>query len=716
MVRPLLAFMLAVAAPAAAETPPAAPPPAGMVTGRFIFPDRPVWVGEVFDLKFAWQVDWDLFRYLDGDLKWTEDPLATEGWTRDPQSPPASVGGKSIASLSFSTRAMALQPGSIRLNVARQRMQIVTGGYEEEGIRIANIGPIDARSAGATIHVRPLPPAPPNFSGAVGDFALRSTLDRKSGEVGKPIVWTVTLSGTGNWSAFGGVPARQLPRDFDMIGTPGQTAEKGGSLFEQSVTERITIVPHRPGVFSLGPVEMSVFDPGAGRYRVISAPAVTLDARPGAAASPPPAYEAEPDPTPPGETLPPPMPGIGHAWAPLSRLAWHAALSLPLSALGLLWLGLAVARARRADPDRAARRAYARLLRTIDALATASDPVQRRQLVRAWQREAGILLKVDHAAPAAGSFGGSDWATLWDEAERHLYGRDVALPADWQRRADAVLAGHDAPPRFDVRTVFAVRNLYPVAALMVALVLATPAPLPAAHPAPQGTVTPRDWIGHYNLARSEAAAKRWNAAAAQAGIAWVQRPRSAATTALWALAAREAGFGGRSTGGLPLPGEMRGQWAGLLPPLGWQAMALTGLSLAAAGFATLLLRRFGHLSRRTALPATIAGIAGILGVAAGLAGVDSYGPAAMAEAAIVWRQAPLRDLPVDMPDNEAAIILAPGTAGYLDRTFLGWVHLTLTDGRSGWLRRDDLLPLWQAVGLLEYCPHIDRRIRPVPMR
>jgi hypothetical protein len=138
MVRPLLAFMLAVAAPAAAETPPAAPPPAGVVTGRFALPDRPVWVGEVFDLKFAWQVDWDLFRYLDGDLEWTEDPLATEGWTRDPQSPPASVGGKSIASLSFSTRAMALQPGSIRLNVARQRMQIVTGGYEEEGIRIAN--------------------------------------------------------------------------------------------------------------------------------------------------------------------------------------------------------------------------------------------------------------------------------------------------------------------------------------------------------------------------------------------------------------------------------------------------------------------------------------------------------------------------------------------------------------------------------------------------
>ncbi|WP_404710430.1 hypothetical protein [Sphingomonas sp. MMS24-J13] len=374
MVRKLLALMLAIAAPPVAGTSPAAPPP-GVVTGGFSFPDRPIWAGEVFDLKFAWQVDWDLFRYLDGDLAWTADPLATEGWTRDPQTPPTSTSGKSIARLSFSTRAMALQPGSIRLKPARQQMQIVTGGYEEEGIRIANIGPIAARSAGATLMVRPLPPPPPDFSGAVGDFTLRSTLDGRSGEVGKPIVWTVTLAGTGNWSAFGGVPARQLPRDFDMVGTPGQSEGKSASLFDRSVAERITIVPRRPGAFSLGPVDMTVFDPVTGRYREISAPAIAVDVKRGGAASQPPAYEAEPDLTPPGEVLPPPLSGVGHAWAPLSRRMWHAGLALPFVALGLLWLGLAFDRARRSDPARTARRAHARLLRTIDALGAA--PIRR---------------------------------------------------------------------------------------------------------------------------------------------------------------------------------------------------------------------------------------------------------------------------------------------------------------------------------------------------
>ncbi|WP_404710429.1 hypothetical protein [Sphingomonas sp. MMS24-J13] len=306
-----------------------------------------------------------------------------------------------------------------------------------------------------------------------------------------------------------------------------------------------------------------------------------------------------------------------------------------------------------------------------------------------------MLLKVEHAAPSAAAFGHREWASLWDEAERHLYGRNVALPADWQARAATVLAAHDAPARFDVRTVFAMRNLYPAVALAIALLVASPAPLPAAHPTPHGSVMPRDWIGHYDLARREAAAKRWNPAAAQAGIAWVQHPRSAETTALWTLAAREAGFGGRSAGGLPLPMETRGRWASLLPPLAWQVMALAGLSLAAIAVAMMLLRRFGHVSRRPILPAAISGLAGVVAAAAGLSGVDGYGPPAMAEAAILWRQAPLRDLPVDMPGNEAAIMLAPGTAGYVDRTFLGWVHLTHADGHSGWLRREDLLSIWR---------------------
>lgn len=700
MVGRLAALMLALAAPVVvAQAQPGPPaPPAGAVAGSFRFPDRPIWAGEVFDLKLVWQVDWDLFRYIEADLSWTADPLITEGWTRDPQGQPRSAGGRSVADLPFSTRAMGLQPGSIRLKPARQQMQIVNGSYETSGVRIATIGAVSASSAGATVTVRPLPPAPPGFTGAVGDFTLGSTLDKKEGEVGKPIVWTVTLSGTGNWSGFDGVPSRQLQRAFDVVGMPRQTGEDGGSLFERTIAEEITIVPRTAGAFSLGPVEMTVFDPGDGRYRTITAPAIAIDVKPGASAGQPPAYEAEPDVPGSGGALPPILSGAAHVRAPLPLWAWRGVLALPLAVLGLLWLGLAANRAFRTDPDRASRRAHAGLIRTIAELATASGEACRRRLVRAWQRDTGARFNIGHAAPLAGMFDSADWARLWDEADRYLYAYDTPLPADWQARAETMLAGLERPPGFDGRSIFTARNLFPVAALLCAFLAISPASLSAMNgltSSPQHAVAPRDWVGHYNLGRKAAEAKQWNSAAAQAGIAWVQQPRLLETTRLWSLSAREAGFGGRAAGGLPLPDDAIARWASLLSPLGWQAVTMAGVLFAISGFGGLLLRRFGHVPRSAVSPVLIAAGLGALGIVAGVAGVHGYGPAAASDAAIVWRQVPLRDLPVETPDDEVAVILAPGTVGHMDRAYPGWIRFTRANGHSGWLRRDELLPLWQ---------------------
>lgn len=699
-----------LATPAFAQTPsaPATPPvalhgpavPKDVAAGRFVFPDKPVWAGQVFDLKLLWRVDWDQYRALEGDPVWKPDPLVAEAWTRDPPGVPSPEGGKTIATLTLSTRAMALQPGKIALKAPRQEMQVVNGGYETDGVKIVTIGDGVATGAAATLAVRPLPPAPASFTGAVGRFTLSSSLDGKGGEVGKPLVWSVTLSGTGNWAGFGGVPARALDRDFDMVGQPEQKEETGGSLLERTVTERIRIVPKKSGHYSLGPVEMSIFDPEAGRYVTVTAPAIALDVAPGPAGSAPPAYEAEPDPTPVGEALPPPLSGVGHAWEPLSITAWRIALALPLALLALLWLSLAIARARTADPERIARRAHVRLARTLAALAAETDEARRRALVRAWQKDAAVRLKLGLAAPAASAFDAVEWADLWDEAESHLYGRAVPLPQDWQARAQVALVTQGTPPRFDPRTIFAARNLYPVAALFVALILTAPAPLPAvtsATPAARIAAAPTDWIARYDLALDQAQAKHWGLAAAQAGIAWVQHPRSPEAALLWTRAAREAGFGGRPAGGLLLPEQGRGPFSGLLSPAGWQALTLSLLALATLGAVALLLRRFGHVPRATRLPAQIALAAGLIGAFVGAVGVDGYGPAAAADAAIVWRQVPLRDLPVDTPDDEAPIVLAPGTAGHVGRNFLGWVELRLPDGRSGWLRRSELLPLWQAL-------------------
>ncbi|WP_164157943.1 BatD family protein [Sandarakinorhabdus rubra] len=290
MVRRCLAMLLGLvqlaAAPALAAAP-VPPAPDTIVSGSFQLPDRQPWAGEVFTLGIVWRVDWDQFRYLDGDLAWKPDPLVTEGWTRLPLAPPLAQGGRTVADLAFTTRAIALTPGTVQLPPPARQMQIVTGSYETSGVTIATIGPVMATGAGARLAVRALPPAPAGFGGAVGDFTLKSALDVQGGEVGKPIVWTVTLSGTGNWMGFDGIPSRPLPRAFDLLGAPKRGNGAADSLFERTMTEAITIVPRTPGRFSLGPVDLVVFDPRAGAYRTVVAPAVEISIAPAARRSSP---------------------------------------------------------------------------------------------------------------------------------------------------------------------------------------------------------------------------------------------------------------------------------------------------------------------------------------------------------------------------------------------------------------------------------------------
>src|SRR6195256_4057203 len=59
---------------------------------------------------------------------------------------------------------------------------------------------ITLRSEPATLEVKPLPPnAPPNFSGAVGNFALTTEANPKSVQVGDPITLRSTIGGRGNF-------------------------------------------------------------------------------------------------------------------------------------------------------------------------------------------------------------------------------------------------------------------------------------------------------------------------------------------------------------------------------------------------------------------------------------------------------------------------------------------------------------------------------------
>jgi len=118
--------------------------------------------------------------------------------------------------------------------------------------------------------------------------------------------------------------------------------------------------------------------------------------------------------------------------------------------------------------------------------------------------------------------------------------------------------------------------------------------------------------------------------------------------------------------------------------------------LAAGGVALALLVRFGRLARRfAAIGLGLIVLAALGGAVSGTA-LAAYGPLARRDAVVLWKAGPLRAVPVDTPAETETVQLAAGAAGRIDRSYLGWRRVRLGDGRTGWIRRENLLWVWTA--------------------
>jgi hypothetical protein len=62
---------------------------------------------------------------------------------------------------------------------------------------------------------------------------------------------------------------------------------------------------------------------------------------------------------------------------------------------------------------------------------------------------------------------------------------------------------------------------------------------------------------------------------------------------------------------------------------------------------------------------------------------------------IVGRTSTLRSIPTEADTSQKTSPLAAGSIALADREFLGWRRLTFENGQTGWVRKDDIVPLWK---------------------
>ncbi|MDR0354010.1 MAG: hypothetical protein LBI02_11940 [Opitutaceae bacterium] len=130
---------------------------------------------------------------------------------------------------------------------------------------------------------------------------------------------------------------------------------------------------------------------------------------------------------------------------------------------------------------------------------------------------------------------------------------------------------------------------------------------------------------------------------------------------------------------------------------GWQDVLLASVALAAAALILLLARAYALRKKLILIPALalLLLLASALGVAIAITSLRAWSPVSDTRTVIVWQASTLRSIPTDADTTQKTTPLPAGSLARVDKTFLGWTHLTFENGQTGWTRREVLVSLWK---------------------
>jgi len=710
-----------------------------------------VWEGQVFDLDYTILVLDKYSASLSSDVKWDASPLFIEEWSK-PDKVTSQSGGERRNGAQYRTRACSPKRGQIKFPPAEQRVNVETGVRQFGLFTQPKVEQLNVKSEPLTLEVRPLPAPPTGFSKAVGKFNITSQAVPAETTVGDPVTWTVSLSGIGNWPTGIGLPEREISTDFKVIQPKSKKDFKEGILFDGTLTEDVVIIPSKSGDYTLPSIRYVYFDPELGKYQTQTTQPIRITVKPkqgsvsaqspsAATSSKSPAFHVQPKDSPPSVDIPkiPRDPiaqpeNLFFARAPLGPVMRWICL-LPLLGVPIFWLVLSLQRSSVTDPLAPRRRAQKRAFELAGQIRNANGqhPLASHLLLE-WRHETALLLgmkervptpdEVAFASVALSKITSEEWSKQWRETDAFLFAAPPrALPEDWPDRAAEITASVRLPRQHFLAPLFP-RNLFP-AIFCVLFFVGQPdssaqlkqaeTPLEAyqagrfasAEESWQKRVSehPTDWAARNNLALSSAQQNRWDEAAAHMLSARLISARNPSVVWNFNLAAARASFRCTEIDGLRLPQDglpnppLFQMFVSHVSPVEWElALAISVLAVA-VGASLFLLTRYREkppIYRRTGTALQIFG--GLIFLLSFLA-LRSYGTLAHPDAAIVWKKGVLRSIPTDA-DTQQTKVLSSGSVVQVEKRFLGWLKIRMSNNETGWVRQHGIVPLYQTPKLM----------------
>ena len=132
----------------------------------------------------------------------------------------------------------------------------------------------DFTAPAITLNVLPLPERPPDFSGAVGKYNVKSALASDKLIQGVPVVWTITVTGEGNNDAVGAPTIPAIP--WAHISEPEVDVQQYGNPPSAAKAFQYKLTPLESGAQTLPSAKFVYFAPLIKNYKTETTPEVKV--------------------------------------------------------------------------------------------------------------------------------------------------------------------------------------------------------------------------------------------------------------------------------------------------------------------------------------------------------------------------------------------------------------------------------------------------------
>ena len=132
------------------------------------------------------------------------------------------------------------------------------------------------------IKVKPLPLAgqPQNFSGAVGQYSIKSELSSSQVKIGESVTLAITISGSGNIRMFEPPTLSVIPNIDTFPPEESDVLYHPDNVSGKKVIKYI-LIPEEPGTYDLPQISFTYFDPRSETYKAIYTKSLTLNVEKG---------------------------------------------------------------------------------------------------------------------------------------------------------------------------------------------------------------------------------------------------------------------------------------------------------------------------------------------------------------------------------------------------------------------------------------------------